>query len=111
MSIDLERKTIQNEKYYRHVIQTTKQMQLVLMNILPLGDIKKEVHPHTTQFIRVESGYGYAIVDGKRSSLSDGRAIIIPPGSEHYIKAGKKGMKLYTIYSPPEHKENEQKLN
>ena len=103
-SLNLEKKTLRNVNY-RKVIQTTDTMQLVLMNIQPNDNIPKEIHRKTTQFIRIESGSGYAILNGVKSTLSDGKAIVIPPGVEHEIVAGKNGMKLYTLYSPPEHEE------
>lgn len=90
-------------KYYRKVIFTTKQQQLVLMNLLPKEEIGMEKHNHTTQFIRVEKGSGIAIVGKKRFRLQDGSAVVIPAGKNHNILAGKKGLKLYTIYSPPEY--------
>jgi mannose-6-phosphate isomerase-like protein (cupin superfamily) len=36
--------------------------------------------------------------------LKDDDVVIIPAGKEHYVKnTGDKDLKLYTIYSPPEH--------
>lgn len=98
---NIERQTISN-KYYRKVLSTTPQMQLVLMNIPSGEEIGDEIHPTTTQFIRVESGTGVAYVSGHRFNLKDGDALIIPPNSRHNIKSTK-NLKLYTIYSPPEH--------
>lgn len=101
----LEKATINNDNY-RKVIKTTKTMQLVLMSLNAGEDIPVEVHPKTTQFIRIEKGKVIVKVDNKRNLLKDGDSIIIPPGSEHYVKAiGKESVKLYTIYSPPEHRD------
>ena len=101
--VSIEKKTLSNNNY-RKVLYTTKQQQLVVMS-LPVGDdIPMEKHPHTTQFIRIEKGIAQAIVDGKKYKLVDGDAIIIPQNTEHYIKnIGSNTLKLYTIYSPPEH--------
>lgn len=102
--INIEKKSIAN-KYYRKVLCTTPQMQLVLMSIPPTDDIPLETHVSTTQFIRVESGTCLVLVSGKRHRLSSGDSIVIPPSTQHYVKnTGKTPLKLYTIYSPPEHK-------
>ncbi len=101
---DLEVNTIKNTNY-RKVIETTKNMQLVLMSLKPLEDIPEEVHSKTTQFIRVEKGEILTVVDKVRKIIKAGQSIIIPPGSVHYVQAtGKQPAKLYTIYTPPEHK-------
>lgn len=104
---DIEKLTLKNN-YYRKVIHTTNQQQLVLMSIDPGGYIHQEVHPKTTQFIRIEEGNGVASIDGKRKLLKPNTAIVIPPGSIHKIlnTSMKEPMKLYTIYSPPEHEPN-----
>ena len=78
-------------------------MQYVEMAIRPGGQIGEEVHP-VTQFIRIESGIGLAVIDGKSRVLGEGIGLIIPPDSKHnIINTGKVDMKLYTIYSPPQH--------
>ena len=91
--------------YFRHVVSTTSTMQLVVMSLAPSEAIGVEIHPHTTQFIRVESGIGLAIISGKRYALAEDMAIIIPPGTEHNIinTSREFPLKLYTLYSPPGH--------
>lgn len=51
---NIETITVENN-YFRHVITTTPNLQLVLMSLNPLEDIGNEIHPYTTQFIRVEN--------------------------------------------------------
>lgn len=97
---NIEVLTIRNNNY-RKVLSTTRTQQLVLMALKQGEDIPKEKH-NGTQFIRVESGTGVAYVGRHRYNLSDGTALVIPPNATHYIKATD-GLKLYTIYSPPEH--------
>lgn len=108
--IDLENRTKSNEKF-RDVLYTTPQMQLVLMSLKPQEDIGIEVHPNTSQFIRVDSGSGEAILGDNRTMLEDGDAIVIPPGVRHNIIASNKGMKLYVVYSPPNHKRGAEQEN
>jgi mannose-6-phosphate isomerase-like protein (cupin superfamily) len=81
-------------------------MQLVLMSLKPDEDIPEETHANTTQFIRVEEGTASVIVNDRKNKLLPGDSIIIPPGTKHYVKnISESDLKLYTIYSPPEHKE------
>jgi mannose-6-phosphate isomerase-like protein (cupin superfamily) len=101
---NIEEATIQNN-FFRKVLCTTSNLQLVLMSLKPGEDIGIEIHPYTTQFIRVEKGDGIAIIEGKKFELYDGVAIIIPNNSRHNIinTSKYKDLKLYTIYSPPNH--------
>lgn len=100
---NIENDTNDNQ-YYRKVLHTNPKMQLVLMNLKPGEEIGVETHPNTSQFIRVESGRGTAILNGNQSALSDGSAVIVPPGVQHnIIAASDRPLKLYTIYTPPEH--------
>lgn len=103
---NIENNTVHNSAY-RKVVYTGK-MQFVYMNIKPLDNIHKEVHNEHDQFIRVEKGEGEAILNGKKYKLYDGIGLIIPAGITHEIINTNKDLplKLYTIYSPPEHKED-----
>lgn len=101
--VNIEKATLSN-KAYRKVLFTTNQQQLVTMSLPPTDYIKKENHPKTTQFIRIESGTGIAIIDDITYRLSNGTVLVIPSNTWHYIKnTGKTPLQLYTIYSPPEH--------
>ena len=93
-----------NNSDFRHVLYTGKNLQLVLMAILPGEDIGVETHQDRDQFFRVESGEGEVIIDGNRSQIKSDDAMIVPAGSCHnVINTGKSALKLYTIYAPPEH--------
>lgn len=96
--MNIHSKAISN-RYYRRVMCTTQESQLVLMNLLPLQDIGAEVHTNSTQTIVVISGTGIAIVKTKKYSLKKGDTLVIPSGYKHNVKAGKRGMKIYTVYS------------
>lgn len=102
--VNIEQETLANTDY-RRVLYTAKFSQLVLMNIQPGGEIGEEVH-HLDQFIRIESGSGKAILDGVEHVLATDFAIVVPAGTKHNIlNIGDTELKLYTIYSPPEHKD------
>ena len=101
---NIEKDSLGNE-YFRKVLYTDKNMQLVLMSLKPGEDIGEEVH-QLDQFIRVEAGTGTAVLDGVEHSLADGSVIIVPQGTRHnIINSGSTSMKLYTLYAPPDHKD------
>lgn len=99
----LEKITKKNTNY-RQVLYTTKQSQLVLMSLKYKENIGKEVHRRTTQFIKIEKGSAEVSIDGQISRLNAGDSVMIPAGARHDITSlSRSGVKLYTIYSPPEH--------
>lgn len=102
--IDIEKATIDNDNF-RKVLFTTKNEQLVLMSIK--DEVGMEIHDHVDQFFRVEKGTGKVTIEGREFDIKDGSAFIIPQGSAHnIINTGKEDLKLYSIYSPPNHPEN-----
>lgn len=102
---NIEKAALEND-YFRKVLYTAKNSQLVVMSLRPNEDIGEEVH-QLDQFIRCESGQGKAILDGVEHAISDGSAVVIPAGTRHNIinTSSDKSLKLYTIYSPPNHLE------
>jgi mannose-6-phosphate isomerase-like protein (cupin superfamily) len=98
----------ENNTNFREVIATTPNLQLVVMSLQPLEEIGSEVHPYITQFIRVETGIGLAVINDVAYELYDGVAVIIPLGTKHNIIniSETDPLKLYTIYSPPNHPMN-----
>jgi mannose-6-phosphate isomerase-like protein (cupin superfamily) len=102
--IDIEDKTLRNN-YFREVLFTAPRIQLVVMSLAPGEEIGLETHTNVDQFIRVERGKGKAILDGEEHDLEDGSAVVIPGGTRHNIinSSRQEPLKLYTIYSPPEH--------
>ena len=102
---NIEQTTLKNNNY-RKVLNTTKTMQLVVMSLLPNEEIGMEKHIHTTQFIRIEKGHAIAYLGHIKYKLQDNDVIIVPPNTYHNIinSSKTKKLKLYTIYSPPEHK-------
>lgn len=104
--VNIEQKTEENENF-REVLFTGPKSQLVVMSLLPNEDIGTEVHKNTDQFIRIEEGEGKAILNGEEHMIKENSAIVIPAGTEHNIintSSGEK-LKLYTVYSPPNHKD------
>ena len=101
---DIEKKTLDNT-CFREVLFTGPHAQLVVMALRPGEEIGMETHGGVDQFIRVEAGQGTAILDGKEHAIGDGSAVVIPAGTRHNIvnRSRTEPLKLYTIYSPPEH--------
>ncbi len=100
--------TIENNNY-RKVINTTKYQQLVLMSLKPKEEIGMEIHPKVDQFFRIEKGSALAIIGKdehqKKYLLKKEHFITIPAGTYHnIINIGRSELKLYSIYSPPNHK-------
>jgi len=101
---DIEALAIGNSDF-RRVLYTAEHSQLVLMALLPAEDIGSEVHT-LDQFFRIEQGSGEAELDGVRTPLHAGSAVLVPAGTRHnIINTGADPMKLYTIYSPPNHRD------
>jgi mannose-6-phosphate isomerase-like protein (cupin superfamily) len=101
---NIERDTLENTDY-RRVLYTGKNSQLVLMSIEPGDEIGEETH-HLDQFIRIEAGKARLLLDDVEHDVEDDWAFIIPAGTKHnVINTGDSPLKLYSIYSPPEHKD------
>lgn len=100
---DIERDTLDNEEFRTDII-TIGSLQLVVMSIPPNGEIGMETHDVNTQFTRIESGLGVAIIGDETFAITDGSAVIIPPGVSHNIinVSPVEPLKLYSLYSPPE---------
>jgi mannose-6-phosphate isomerase-like protein (cupin superfamily) len=98
----IEDLTLDNQTF-RTVLHTTERSQLVVMALNPGEDIGMESHRDSDQFFRIESGTGVIIIDGVQRAYKDGTAIVVPAGSKHNVIA-RTETKLYTIYTPPQHK-------
>jgi len=102
---NIEKLTLENENF-RKVLYTAKNSQLVIMSLKSNEEIGEEVH-ELDQFIRIEKGKGKAVLDGVEYEIADDFAVVIPAGTKHNIinTDVDDPMKLYTIYSPPEHRD------
>ena len=103
---DMEKETRKNTDF-RRVLYTGRFSQLVLMKLAPGEEIGEEVHDTVDQFFRFEEGEGMVIIDGVKLRVQDGSGVIVPSGARHNVlnTSSKKDLKLYTIYSPPEHQD------
>ena len=101
---NIEKETLENENY-RKVLYTASKSQLVLMCIQPGDEIGTEIH-ELDQFIRLEAGAATVTLDGVEHQVEDDWAVVIPAGTKHnVVNTGTTPLKLYSIYSPPDHKD------
>jgi mannose-6-phosphate isomerase-like protein (cupin superfamily) len=102
---NIEERTVANSDF-RHVLYTGHNLQLVLMTLQPGEEIGSEVHEDRDQFFRIEEGEGVVDIDGVANDVRDDFAVIVPAGARHNVRnTGDRPLKLYTIYGPPEHKD------
>ncbi len=89
---------------FRKVLFTNKHSQVVLMSIPPGEDIGREVHQLVDQVLVFVNGKGRAELGGETHDINPGDMFAVPAGMEHdFINTGTEDMKLFTVYSPPEH--------
>lgn len=101
---DIEELATRNDAF-RKVLYTARHCQLVLMALKPQEEIGAEVH-QLDQFFRVEEGSGEAVMDGVRTPIRAGFAVLVPAGARHNIvNTGDGPLKLYTLYAPANHRD------
>ena len=101
---NIEDLTVDNEDF-RRVLYTATNCQLVVMALKPGEEIGMEVHK-LDQFFRVEEGVGAAVLNGDRTEIRAGFAVLVPAGTNHNIvNTGTMPLKLYTLYAPPNHRD------
>lgn len=101
----IEEETLEN-KFFRKVIFTGKYAQLVVMCLQPGEEIGNEVHEKVDQFFRIEQGKAKFILNGNEEfTIRGSEAAIVPADTIHNVinTSKSKRLKLYTIYSPPNH--------
>jgi mannose-6-phosphate isomerase-like protein (cupin superfamily) len=106
---DIEQATLDNEAF-RTVVFTGEHTQLTVMRLAPGEDIGREAHPHLDQFIRIEQGKARVELGrtedqvDETHDVEDDWAVIVPAGVWHnVVNTGSGDVKLYSLYSPPEH--------
>jgi mannose-6-phosphate isomerase-like protein (cupin superfamily) len=106
---DIENVTLVNSNF-RTVLFTGEHTQLTVMCLKPGEEIGWEAHHHIDQFLRIEQGSGRAEFGSHEDAVEetyevgDDWAIIVPAGVWHnVVNTGRHELKLYSLYSPPEH--------
>lgn len=103
-STDIEHQSETNVAF-RRVLFTGTNMQLVVMSLKPGEAIGDEVHPDVDQFFRIEKGQARVEMEDGSVEIEGGGAIVVPAGTRHNVinASPNQELKLYTIYSPPQH--------
>jgi mannose-6-phosphate isomerase-like protein (cupin superfamily) len=106
---DIEKVTKENSTF-RTVVFTGEHTQLTVMRLGPGEDIGLESHSKLDQFLRIEEGQARVELGRSKESVDethdveDDWAIIVPAGIWHnVVNTGSGDVKLYSLYSPPEH--------
>lgn len=101
---NIEELTLVNE-YFREVVFTGPNSQLVVMCLKPGEEIGEEVHANVDQFFRFEKGTGKVVINGEEHVVGDGSAVVVPAGAKHNVinSSASEELKLYTIYTPAQH--------
>jgi mannose-6-phosphate isomerase-like protein (cupin superfamily) len=106
---DIEQETVANTTF-RTVVFTGEHTQLTVMSLAPGESIGREVHEGIDQFLRVERGSGRVELGRSEDAVDethdvgDDWAIVIPAGIWHnVVNTGESDLKVYSLYSPPEH--------
>ena len=102
-NIDIVAAATENS-FFRKVVSTGPNAQVVLMSIPPNGEIGEEVHEDVDQVLAFVAGEGVAVLEGEESPVGRDRLVHVPAGMRHNIvNRGSVDLRLYTIYAPPEH--------
>ena len=108
---NIEQMTLENTTF-RTVVFTGAHTQLTMMRLAPGEDIGREVHPDRDQFLRLEQGTVRVELGRSEEAIEETHdvaadwAFIVPAGVWHnVVNTGENEVKLYSLYSPPEHPE------
>jgi mannose-6-phosphate isomerase-like protein (cupin superfamily) len=100
---DIEKAAEENTNF-RKVLYTGTHSQLVVMRLQVGEEIGEEVHPDVDQIILIVEGKAQAIINGEERDLGEDELAFVPAGARHNVKnTGDEALKLFTVYSPPEH--------
>jgi mannose-6-phosphate isomerase-like protein (cupin superfamily) len=109
---DIERETLDNSTF-RTVVFTGEHTQLTVMRLAPEEDIGREAHHDRDQFLRIEEGRARVELGSTEDAIDethdveDDWVVIVPAGVWHnVVNTGTGDLKLYSLYSPPEHPPN-----
>ena len=103
LKADIQRLARDNDDFRREVM-TGPHSQVVLMSVESGSEIGEEVHDDVDQVLVFVDGTGEAVLEGNTSGVEPGDLVFVPAGTRHnFLNRGDTALKLYTVYSPPEH--------
>ena len=94
--------------WFRQVLYTGAHVQLVAKCLGPGEDIGYEVHPNIDQYFHIELGQAKFLINKNEERIvREGDAVVVPAGTYHNVinMSNTASLKLYTLYSPPNHPE------
>lgn len=90
--------------YFRHVLETGANTQVVIMSIPIGGEIGEEVHNDNDQVLYLVEGVGKVVLEGQEEIFEKNDLVLVRAGTKHnFINTGEADMKIITTYSPPHH--------
>jgi len=93
-----------DNSYFRNVLATGKNTQIVIMSIDVGSEIGSETHANNDQVLYLVGGRGRVVLDGEEKPFEKGDIVLVPAGTKHnFITEGDEPMKIITAYSPPNH--------
>ena len=100
---NIQKQALEND-YFRHVLATSKHVQIVIMSIPAGGDIGEETHADNDQTLYLVEGSGKVVLEVQASDFNTGDLVLVPAGTRHnFIADDNSAMKIITTYSPPHH--------
>jgi len=102
------KKMAKENKAFRHVIDTGKYGQMVLISLRKGEDLGDEIHPTVDELYYVIEGQGEIKIDGKPYPLTEHSAMLVPAGMRHDVfNTGKDDLKLFAMFTSPLYTQNE----
>jgi mannose-6-phosphate isomerase-like protein (cupin superfamily) len=99
----INQKAIENQ-FYRNVLATGPNLQVVIMSIPAGGEIGEETHPDNDQVLYLVAGHGQVILEGQAEPFETGDVVLVPAGTKHnFTAAADEALKIITVYAPPHH--------
>lgn len=97
---------VKENSYFREVLKTVENTQVVVMSIEVGSEIGEEVHEKEDQLLVFVEGEGEARIGGETQKIEDGDLVLVSKGTVHnFVNTGNVPLKLFTTYSPPHHPE------
>jgi mannose-6-phosphate isomerase-like protein (cupin superfamily) len=90
--------------YFRQVLETGKNTQIVIMSIPPGGEIGMEVHDKEDQVLYFVAGSGEVVLGAEAQPIEEGDIVLVHAGTKHNFRnTVLEDLKIITTYSPPHH--------
>lgn len=100
---DIKGQALENT-YFRRVLETGVNTQVVIMSLAAREDIGAETHEDNDQVLYCVAGQGKAVLNGEEAGFCEGDLVLVRAGVLHnFVNVGNTALKIITTYSPPHH--------